>query len=104
MSLVEASVHASDVSKVAERDWQIGSVLLSTDKFHRSTFDAPEHSTSHPIIIRLFDQSGAVIQTHEFDTRNRLVISTVQRATAKELPQFGLIAEEVTKVAAAPEQ
>jgi hypothetical protein len=45
-----------------------------------------------------------VIQTHEFDTRNRLVISTVQWATAKELPQFGLIAEEVTKVAAAPEQ
>jgi hypothetical protein len=32
-------------------------------------------SPSHAIIIRLFDESGAVIETHELDTRNRLVTS-----------------------------
>ena len=33
------------------------------------------YSPSHAIFIRLFDESGAVIETHELDTRNRLVIS-----------------------------
>jgi hypothetical protein len=34
------------------------------------------YSPSHAIIIRLFDECGAVIATHELDTRNRSVIST----------------------------
>jgi hypothetical protein len=33
------------------------------------------YSPSHTIIIRLFDECGAVIATHEVDTRNRSVSS-----------------------------
>jgi hypothetical protein len=45
------------------------------DAFVDAVNYAKFYSPSHAIIIRLFDESGAVIETHELDTRNRLVIS-----------------------------
>ena len=38
------------------------------------------YSRSHDATIRLFDESGALIETHELDSRHRLVISTCRGA------------------------
>jgi hypothetical protein len=46
------------------------------DAFMDAINYAKFYSPSHAIIIRLFDESGAVIETHELDTRNRLVWRT----------------------------
>jgi hypothetical protein len=46
------------------------------DAFVDAVNYAKLYSPSHAIIIRLFDESGAVIETHELDTRNRLVWRT----------------------------
>jgi hypothetical protein len=40
------------------------------DAFVDAVHYAKFYSPSHAIIIRLFDESGAVIDTHELDARN----------------------------------
>ena len=45
------------------------------DAFVDAVNYAKFYSPCHAIIIRLFNESGALIETHEVDTRNRLVTS-----------------------------
>ena len=45
------------------------------DAFVEAVNYAKFYSPSHVIIIRLFDESGAVIEAHGVDSHNRLVTS-----------------------------